>query len=77
MLAGRTPTEWDPWRREFLAGIVAPRIKPAAHDLVGRHRAAGDELVMTTATNRFITELTCALLDIPVRRSPSVARWDC
>lgn len=65
-LAGRTAAEWDPWRREFLAASVTPRIKPAARDLIEGHRASGDDLVMTTATNRFITELTCALLGIPV-----------
>lgn len=65
-LAGRTAAAWDPLRREFVARVVAPRIKPAARGLIERHRAAGDELVMTTATNRFITEPTCALLGIPV-----------
>lgn len=65
-LAGRTAQEWEPLRREFLAEVVAPRIPRAAHALVQRHRADGDELVLTTATNRFITELTCELLGIPV-----------
>ena len=32
--------------------------------LVARHQAAGDLVVMTTATNRFITELTAAHLKI-------------
>jgi len=64
-LAGRTPAQWEPLRREFLEGVVAPRIGAAARALVERHRGAGDLLVLTTATNRFITELTAAQLGIP------------
>ncbi len=57
-LAGRTAAQWEPLRREFLETIVVPRIPAAAVQLVERHRQAGDVLVMTTATNRFITDLT-------------------
>ena len=57
-LAGKSPAQWEALRREFMATQVAPRIPAAALDLVKRHRDAGDLAVMTTATNRFITELT-------------------
>lgn len=57
-LAGKSPDEWEPLRREFLAKEVIPRIPVAAMQLVQRHRGDGDLVVMTTATNRFITELT-------------------
>ncbi len=63
-LAGRTPADIEPLRAEFLAAEVAPRIPRAAHVLVQHHRAAGDRLVLTTATNRVITELTAAHLGI-------------
>lgn len=63
-LAGRSEAEWDPLRRAFLDEVVAPRIPQAAHELVQRHRAAGDRLVLTTATNRCITALTAAHLGI-------------
>jgi HAD superfamily hydrolase (TIGR01490 family) len=59
-LAGRTPAQWEPLRREFLAQRVIPRIPQAAIQLVQEHLSAGDLVVMTTATNRFITELTAA-----------------
>jgi HAD superfamily hydrolase (TIGR01490 family) len=59
-LAGRTPAECEPLRREFLATEVVPRIPPAAMQLVKQHLGAGDQVVMTTATSRFITELTSA-----------------
>jgi HAD superfamily hydrolase (TIGR01490 family) len=57
-LAGRTPAEWQPLRERFLHEVVAPRIPADAHALVREHQRAGDTVVMTTATNRFITELT-------------------
>jgi len=64
-LAGRTRTQWEPLRREFLDTVVAPRIGAAAHELVARHRGAGDLVVLTTATNRYLTELTAAHLGLP------------
>ena len=57
-LAGRSAQQWEALRREFLATEIVPRIPGAAADLVLRHQDAGDLVVMTTATNRFITELT-------------------
>ena len=57
-LAGRTPADWEPLRQRFLAEVVVPRIPAGAVALVRGHQQAGDEVVMTTATNRFITELT-------------------
>lgn len=59
-LAGRTPAQWEPMRQQFLASVVVPRISQAALDLVQRHQDAADLVVMTTATNRFLTELTAA-----------------
>jgi len=63
-LAGRTPAQWEPVRQEFLATWIVPRIPQAARDLVRRHLDAEDLVVMTTATNRFITELTALYFDI-------------
>lgn len=63
-LAGRSPAHWQPWRERFLQEVIAPRIPAQAHALVRRHRDAGDLVVMTTATNRFITELTARHLHI-------------
>ena len=44
------------WRSQFLQEMIQPIILPRARDLVQRHRAQGDELLIITATNRFITE---------------------
>ncbi|MEJ5989421.1 HAD family hydrolase [Ramlibacter sp. PS3R-8] len=57
-LTGRTAADWEPLRRRFLREIVAPRIPRDATRLVDDHLEAGDLVVMTTATNHFITELT-------------------
>ena len=63
-LAGRTLAEWRPWCERFLNEVVAPRIPASARTLVESHRARGDRLVMTTATNRVLTELTAQHLRI-------------
>jgi HAD superfamily hydrolase (TIGR01490 family) len=57
-LGGRSPAQWESLRHLFLERCVLPRIPQAALALVRRHQDAGDLVVMTTATNRFITELT-------------------
>lgn len=63
-LAGRSPGDWEPFRQAFLATRIVPRIPAAAQALVNRHIDAGDLVVMTTATNRFITELTAMYLGV-------------
>ncbi len=63
-LAGRSPDEWEPLRREFLDLEIVPRIPAAARELVNRHLAEADLVAMTTATNRYITELTARHLRI-------------
>jgi HAD superfamily hydrolase (TIGR01490 family) len=63
-LAGRTPAECSAWCQRFLDEVVAPRIPPGARALVESHRGKGDRLVLTTATNRVITELTAQHLGI-------------
>jgi len=64
LLAGKTERHWEPLRREFLATQVVPRIPAAAVQLVQAHRDAGDLVIMTTATGRFITELTAKYFGI-------------
>ena len=63
-LAGRSAAQWSPLRERFVAAAIAPRIGAASFDLVARHRAGGDRLVLTTATNRFLTAPIAALLGI-------------
>lgn len=63
-LAGRTPADWEPLRREFVAERIAPRLPADARALVQRHRDAGDLLVLTTATNRYLTAPTAEYLGV-------------
>ncbi|MBV9891801.1 MAG: HAD-IB family hydrolase, partial [Rhizobacter sp.] len=63
-LAGRTAAAWSPLRERFVRAAVAPRIGDAARALIAHHRDAGDRLVLTTATNRFLTTPIAALLGI-------------
>ena len=63
-LAGRAPQAWAPLRDRFVAAEIAPRIGARATALVERHRDDGDRLVLTTATNRFLTAPIAARLGI-------------
>jgi len=63
-LKGRTPAQWEPLRQQFLREQVIPRIPRASLDLVRRHQQQGDLVVLTTATNRYLTTLTADHLGI-------------
>ncbi|TWE06864.1 HAD superfamily hydrolase (TIGR01490 family) [Pseudomonas sp. AG1028] len=53
---GRTEmAQLDAWHREFMTECIEPIILPKALALLDKHRAAGDKLVIITATNRFVT----------------------
>ena len=63
-LAGRTPGQWEALRQLFLRTCIVPKLPASALALVKQHQDAGDLVVLTTATNRFITELTAQHLGI-------------
>ena len=52
------------WRDTFLSRNIDPIILPAGRRLVERHRNRGDDVVIITATNRFITGPIAERLDI-------------
>jgi HAD superfamily hydrolase (TIGR01490 family) len=54
----------EAWRERYLAEKVRPMITEAARALVERHRAAGDTLVVITATNSFVTAPIARLFGI-------------
>jgi HAD superfamily hydrolase (TIGR01490 family) len=43
-------------RADYMAAVIEKNIQKPALDLIARHRAAGDELLLVTATNEFVTE---------------------
>ena len=63
-LKGRTPAQWESLRQQFLREQVIPRVPQASLDLVRQHQQQGDLVVLTTATNRFLTTLTADFLGI-------------
>lgn len=52
-------------RRLFVETRVAPIVARHTPELLRRHRARGDETLIITATNRFVTEPIAALLGVP------------
>lgn len=52
------------WRAEFIQEKIKPLLLPKAEQLINSHRAAGDILLIITATNRFVTEPIAELLNI-------------
>ncbi|MBD9396910.1 HAD family hydrolase [Pseudomonas sp. PDM11] len=62
---GRTEmAQLNAWHREFMAECIEPIILPKALALLDKHRAAGDKLVIITATNRFVTAPIAARLGV-------------
>lgn len=55
---------WQPWRELFFQQCVLPRLAVAGVEQIRAHQQAGHRVLMTTATNRFITDLTAAHLGI-------------
>jgi HAD superfamily hydrolase (TIGR01490 family) len=49
---------------DFMKTVIQPAIKPAATDLITKHRAAGDQLIIVTATNEFVTRPIATALGI-------------
>jgi len=52
-------------RECFVAEVIAPLMLPAARDLIAVHRAAGDTLLIITATNTFVGAPIAARFGIP------------
>ena len=52
-------------REDFLRESIEPIMLPAASALIGAHRAAGDTLLIVTATNAFVTAPIAAAFGVP------------
>ncbi len=50
---------------QFMTEKIAPVMLPAAQALLDWHRQCGNELLIITATNRFVTAPIAAALDVP------------
>lgn len=47
--------ELDGLHAQYMATVIVPAIRPAARELVERHRSAGELCAIVTATNEFVT----------------------
>jgi len=54
-LAAFPPAQLRQWHDQFMAEVITPALRPAAHALVARHRDQGDLCAIITATNEFVT----------------------
>lgn len=64
-LAAHPREQLDAWHTTFMRDKIEPCITAAAEQLIERHRAAGDTLMIITATNAFVTAPIAARLGIP------------
>lgn len=55
-LATHKRAQLEAWRAQYLVEKIDPILLPHARALLDKHRAQGDQLLIITATNRFITE---------------------
>lgn len=53
------------WRQDYVENWIRPLVVPGARDLLDRHRDQGHELMIISATHRFITEPIARMLDVP------------
>ncbi len=63
-LIGQDPDKLEAWRKAFMESRIRPMYQDRAKDLIARHRARGDTLMIITATNRFVTAPIAEELDI-------------
>lgn len=54
-LADNPRSQLDAWHDQFMAQRIEPHVRPNALELVKRHLDQGDECILVTATNSFVT----------------------
>ena len=55
----------DAWHRRFMEDMIEPMIRSGKASLLEKHREAGDELIIITATNDFVTTPIAQRLNVP------------
>lgn len=70
----RSPAELAEVTEGFLREVIRPMLLPPALDLVKRHQDAGDEVLMVTATNDFITRPIAGLFGMEHLIATELAR---
>ena len=67
----------DEAHAQFMREVITPAIRPAARALLQAHREAGDEIVIVTATNEFITRPIAQALGVDELLAVQLARDAC
>lgn len=75
-LAQHEPAQLAAWHARFMQEKIEPCITRAAEALVDRHRAAGDTLMIITATNSFVTAPIAARFGIDLLIATEPERVD-
>ena len=60
--------------QQFMREVITPAIKPQALDLIRQHQSAGDEVLIVTATNEFVTTPIAQALGVPQLLATELAR---
>jgi HAD superfamily hydrolase (TIGR01490 family) len=63
-LRGHPPEQLMRWHEAFMDSKIVPIMLPKAADLLADHRRRGHELLIITATNRFITAPIAEMLGV-------------
>ncbi len=63
-IAGQSPETLADWHARFMRDCIEPILLPRAASLLEDHRSRGHELLIITATNRFITAPIAARLGV-------------
>lgn len=63
-LRGHPAELLDAWHRAFMDSKIKPVMLPKAAELIADHRKRGHELLIITATNRFVTAPIAAALGV-------------
>ena len=61
-------------RERFMREVIAPAIRTPARELLQQHRAAGDTIVIVTATNEFVTRPIADALGVEELIAGNLAR---
>lgn len=62
LLRGHAPARLHDWHAHYMQKKILPKLRTRGREAVTRHRALGDLLLLSTATNRFLTEPIAAEL---------------
>lgn len=76
LLGEHETAQLNAWHEAFMAEKITPIILPKALTLIEKHRAAGDTLMIITATNRFITAPIARQLGIDILLATECERDD-